>query len=90
VQFVERNSYDPFRGNNRIKTRKTAFSIYYEPKIRFFIEENSKVGAGDFYLWEGKFTLLYQFSSDEYALVIDVPDELGQYFIEVVKSVYFP
>ena len=89
VEFFERNAYDPFSANKGVKTRQVPYSVWKEPEIRFAKSSDggfSGEGAGNFYLWEGKLLLEWYTWSDEYLVVVDVPDALSQYFVEIVDG----
>lgn len=89
VKFSERNEYDPYGSDKDAATRRLPYAASAEPEIRFGKEESPGValkGAAGLHVWEGKLVLEWYTSGDEYMLVVDVPDDLSQYFIGVLDG----
>jgi hypothetical protein len=89
VVFCEKNAYNAIGFNNKAKTRRLPYSASNVSRIRFFEDESEGIalkGAGDFRIWEGNLVLEWYTYSDDYMLVVDVPEDLSQYFIALVDS----
>jgi hypothetical protein len=89
LEFCAANSYDPLGSNAGKQTRRLPYGVVKEPEIRFGRESENRFtseGAGRFYVWEGKLVLLWYTSGDDYTLVADVPDSLGQYFVNLIDT----
>lgn len=89
VAFCEENSYDPMsfgKGN----TRSISSAVSDQPKYRFGMNSNDGLfsfGAAEFFIIEDKLALEYYTNMrEEKTLIVDVPDELGQYFVSIVKG----
>lgn len=83
VSFFERNTF------NESKNYRLPYAATNEPKIRFFEDGSEGIalkGAGEFCVWEGKLVLEKRTVMDEYMVVIDVPEDLSQYFIALVNG----
>jgi hypothetical protein len=89
LDFCKANSYDPLGSNTGKQTRKLPYGVTQKPEIRFGRESENgftSEGAGRFYIWEGKLVLLWYTSGEDYTLVADVPEALGQYFMNLIDA----
>lgn len=89
VEFCELSSYDPIIPNRGVKTRRVPYAVNREPELRFgklSKDELFSEGAARFFAWEGKLLLEWYTYSDDYMMVVDVPDDLSQYFIGIVDG----
>ena len=89
VDFFEHNFYNPFSFGSGVKTRRVPYAVSSEPELRFLKTSKDMLfseGAGKFYIWEGKLLLEWYTYSDDYMLVVDVPDDLSQYFVGIVNA----
>jgi len=90
VEYCNRNDYDPYGSHSGVKTRRVPYSVSREPELRFgklSKDELFSEGVASFFIWEGKLLLEWYTYSDDYMLAVDVPDELSQYFIALVKNI---
>lgn len=95
INFAAENRYDPFSSTKKVETRRLpipdrdespAVFFYKECKDGFLTSNNSR----KFYVDDDKLVALYfyDYGHGEYEEmeVVDVPDELSQYFVELVKQ----
>jgi len=99
IDFSESNIYDPFGSNKGKETCRLPMPDYEEsPAIVFYkVSKDGNFGSvrGDkLFIIEGKLYLLYQNDyrdEDNPILVaVQVPDELGQYFVDLVGELGEP
>lgn len=96
LEFTNANSYNPFGSNRHVKRRRLLMPDRNEcPDIVFYKESNDgffTTGKGkQFHLIDGKLLLVFYYDgnhgkSPEELVAVDVPDELGQYFIDLLYN----
>ena len=93
--FANKNEYEPFNSNKNVITHRLPFPNNDEfPELIFYRESNdghfTSSKANKFYIINNKLLLVYfyDYGNGKYEelVVIDVPDELGQYFIELLRK----
>lgn len=93
--FAEKNSYNPFGSNKGIKThRLTIPDRNKSPKLIFYKESKdgffTSFKGNLFHIIDGKLLLVFYYTYGhgkyEELVVVDVPDELGQYFIKLLEQ----
>ncbi len=93
MSFANKNSYDPFGSSDDVTTRRLPFPDRDEsPELNFY--KKSKDGfftsfqGNTFLVVDGKLLLVYYYDYGhgkyEELVAVDVPEELGTYFIELV------
>jgi hypothetical protein len=93
MAFADTNSYNPFGSNEDVKTRRLpipsrdespAFVFYRESNDGFF----TSFKGNTFHVIDGRLFLVfyydYGFGEYEELVAVDVPDEVGQYFIKLL------
>lgn len=93
--FAKKNSYNPFGANSDVKTcrlpipdreKSPQFIFYSESKDGFF----TSFKGDKFFIVDGKLLLLYYYDYGhgkyEEMVAVEVPDELGEYFIEFMEE----
>ncbi len=96
MAFSEKNRYDPFDSDKKVKTRHLpipdrdeapSFIFYRDSKDGFF----TSYQGYKYHVVDGKLLLVYfydyGFGEYEELVAVDVPDELGEYFIELYESI---
>jgi hypothetical protein len=90
LDFADKNSYNPFGSNKNAKTRHLPIPDRDEsPELVFYCESNdgffTSYKGSKFHIMDGNLLLVffYDYSHGEYEelVAVDVPDELGEYFI---------
>lgn len=93
ADFSEENSYDPFTFFENNNTRKVSTSSLGKTEYRFVYNSNDGLfsyGAASFYVLEEKLVLeYYQIASQGKTLVVDVPEELSQYFMAIINDLNY-
>lgn len=92
--FAKKNDYDPFNSkkNKSVDTRRMPLPDETEsPEFRFYCDSNDGIFTSmkdDFFIIDGKLLLLfyYDFRESEEVVVCDVPEELGDYFIDLYSQ----
>ncbi len=98
LSFAKKNSYDPFGANSDVKTfrlpipdreESPQFIFYSESKDGFF----TSFKGDKFFVVDGKLLLLYYYDYGhgkyEEMVAVEVPDELGKYFIEFIGQLTY-
>lgn len=90
AEFCEENSYDPFAFSGNKNTRKVSTSSLGNTEYRFILNSNDDLfsyGAGLLYVLENKLVLKYYDNvSQKTTLVVDVPEDLSDYFISIINN----
>ena len=90
VDFCEENSYDPFVFFGENNARKVSTSSLGNTEYRFGLNSNDGLfsyGAASFYVLEDKLVLeYYQNVSQKETLVVEVPEELSEYFVSIINN----
>lgn len=95
LSFADKNRYKPFGSNKGVETRDLPIPDRDEsPKLSFFRVSNDGYFVsykGDTYhIVDGKLVLVfyYDYGHGEYKklVAVDVPEELGQYFIDLLAQ----
>lgn len=95
MSFADKNSYNPFGSNKGVETRRLPIPDRDEaPELIFY--KVSKDGfftsyqGDEFFVIDGKLLLLfyYDYGHGQYEelVAVEVPDEIGKYFIELVEQ----
>lgn len=93
MAFADKNGYKPFGSNKGVKTRRMPVPNY--PELNFYKESNdgnfTSYKGYKFIALDGKLLLLYYYDShygksEEELVAVDVPDEIGQYFIDLLSQ----
>ena len=92
MTFSRNSSGDPFGSNYGVKTHKLPIPDQDEsPVIAFSKKSNDGIlgsGGNLFYIIDGKMYLsFYDPRNATVLIVVDVPDEYGQYFMELVNKI---
>lgn len=96
MAFAKENSYNPFSSNDKVKTLRMPFPdeeksprlvFYKESKDGFFTSFKGNL----FHIINGKLLLVFYYDHGhgkyEELVAVDVPDELGQYFITLLGQI---
>jgi len=96
LTFANKNYYNPFSSNKGIKTRRLPIpdrnvskelTFYKESRDGIFQSDRSHI----FLIVDGKLLLVFQYDYGhgkyKELVAVDVPDELGQYFIEIINKI---
>ena len=96
MAFAEKNRYDPFGSNKNVKTRRLSMPDSGESQVIVFYRESSDGFFSSsrryrFHILYDKLFLLFYYEhgggAEKKCLVaVDVPDELGKYFIELLTE----
>lgn len=90
VDFCEKNSYDPFSFSNSKNIRTVSTSSLGDTEYRFGMNSNDGLfssGAASFFILDDKLVLeYYSLMSEEKTLIVDLPEELNQYFTTIINS----
>lgn len=95
LAFADKNSYNPFGSNKDVKTRRLPIPDENEsPELVFYKESKdgffTSFQGNEFLVIDGKLLLLfyYDYGHGEYEelVAVEVPDELGKYFIKLIAQ----
>lgn len=90
ISFCEKNSYNPFSGSDSDNTRTVSTSSLSKTEYRFGMNSNDGLfssGAASLYISENKLVLeYYSMMRKGKTLVIDVPEDLSDYFISIINN----
>lgn len=95
IYFADMNSYNPFGSNKDVKARRLPIPDRDEsPELTFYKESKdgffTSFQGNKFLVVDGKLLLLYYYDYGhgkyEELVAVDVPDELGKYFIELMAQ----
>lgn len=93
AEFCDENSYDPYAFFGNKNTRKVSTSSLGATEYRFILNSNDEhfsYGAGFLYVLDDKLVLkYYDNASQKTTLVVDVPEDLSEYFISVINSLEY-
>lgn len=93
AEFCDENSYDPYAFFENKNTRKVSTSSLGATEYRFIMNSNDEhfsYGAGFLYVLDDKLVLKYYDKvSKKTTLVVDVPEDLSEYFISVINSLEY-
>ncbi|MBQ3498566.1 MAG: hypothetical protein IJA87_05515 [Clostridia bacterium] len=88
--FCDENSYEPFDFISKTDTRKISTEKLGDTEYRFIMNTNDELfssGAASLYLSDGKLVLLhYERAAEKKAVVVDIPEELSDYFVSVIEK----
>ena len=96
MDFVTINEYDPFNSNKKLITHRLPFPDDDEfPELVFYKESNdghfTSSKANKFYIINNKLLLVYfydyGFGKYQEIVVVDVPDDIGQYFVKLLENI---
>ncbi len=94
MSFAEKNNYNPFRSNKGVKTLRVPIPdrdkspelIFYKESIDGFFTSDKEY---KFHELDGKLLLVFYYDygdgENEEMVAVNVPDELGQYFIKLLE-----
>lgn len=89
VDFCEKNSYDPFASSGSGNTRSVSTSSLGNTEYRFGMNSNDGLfssGAAFLYVLDNSLVLEYRsVMSSKKTLIVDIPEELSEYFISIIK-----
>ncbi len=90
IDFCEENSYKPFDFISKTDTRKISTEKLGDTEYRFVMNTNDGLfssGAASLYMSDGKLALLhYERIAEKKAVVVDIPEELSDYFVSVIDK----
>lgn len=93
AEFCDENSYDPYSLFDNKNTREIATSSLGDAEYRFIMNSNDEhfsYGAGFLYELDGTLVLkYYDKASKKTSLVVDVPEDLSDYFISVINTLEY-
>ncbi|MGN1194212.1 MAG: hypothetical protein ACI4SB_01880 [Acutalibacteraceae bacterium] len=91
VVWFEENSFNLINGITNPQLSYPVLNDEHFIKYRFIVETKDKIfskGAGEFYVQNSKLSLIYtQTMLTSTTLVIDVPDNLANYFISLISQI---
>lgn len=89
IDFCEKNSYNPFSFFESSNTRRVSTASLGDTEYRFGMNSNDgffSLGAARFYILENRLVLeYYAVGSQNKTLIVDVPQELSDYFISLIN-----
>lgn len=95
MAFADKNSYDPFSSNSSVVTRRLPLPDRdISPELIFYKESKdgyfTSYKGYKFHALDGKLLLVYyyDYGSGKYEemVAVDIPDEIGQYFINMLAQ----
>ena len=93
AEFCDENLYDPYDIFDNKNTRKVSTSSLGATEYRFILNSNDEhfsYGAGFLYELDGTLVLkYYDNTSKKTTLVVDVPEDLSDYFISVINTLEY-
>lgn len=90
IGFCEKNSYDPFGFSGSANTRSVSTSSLGDTEYRFGVSSNDGLfssGAAFLYILDNNLVLANRsVMSSKKTLIVDLPQELSDYFILIINS----
>ncbi len=90
VEFCNANSYNPTAVSGSVVTRAVSSLELDDLKYKFTMSSNDGLFSAEtasFYIVDNKLVLeYYNIMSEDKILIVDVPDELSQYFVSIINE----